>query len=559
MSRVLWAVAITGMLLGGRVAAADPVAGPAPLDEAALQKQYDGFVAHVNFKVVATDYPKVVDDIESGDPERQAAAVKTLAETGRLDVIPWIVPLLDAKDPSLRVCSGFSIQKVVETLALKRRDPSHPEKVVLLPPRKEDPDLRPLAWIALKMFRMPDDGNTHAYAATIVRYLEAPEFEADLRACLRSRHPAVQNAAIETLKALDLQVDAKAVAVDGPAAPGGAPAGRIVFDLTDGSRIIGTPAADQFAVQTEYGEIRVKWAAVRTSQWNPEDHTARLVLENGDHVTGRVTTETVEVKAAFGTVTIPMPCLRRVGTTDSKTAYALRFDDRQNYVRVPGDPSLDPVREMTLECWFKTTSSGNISMIGKRRWEEDGIDNGYQLHASGGCLYGLFEGRLIAGGPVSDGRWHHAAMTWDGKTRRLFLDGAKTGEDSPGLWTPSEGEFRIGAIHGSHPNSFFDGTISQARLSKVDRYHGQNFTPEARFSADADTVACWNFSEGFGDTLYDETGNGHDGTFVGSPPPEWVEDSPPLAPKAPDAPTPTRRVRPIMRTIPVPAPVLPDE
>jgi len=39
------------------------------------------------------------------------------------------------------------------------------------------------------MFRKPDDGNTHAYAASMARYLGLADFERELQQCLDSRHP----------------------------------------------------------------------------------------------------------------------------------------------------------------------------------------------------------------------------------------------------------------------------------------------------------------------------------------------------------------------------------
>jgi hypothetical protein len=56
------------------------------------------------------------------------------------------------------------------------------------------------------MFRKPDDGNTHAYAASITRYLEVKEFEDELRRCLNSKHPAVSQKAKWALESLGFEV-----------------------------------------------------------------------------------------------------------------------------------------------------------------------------------------------------------------------------------------------------------------------------------------------------------------------------------------------------------------
>jgi len=59
--------------------------------------------------------------------------------------------------------------------------------------------------LVLDMFREMDDGNTHAYAASMARYLGLHEFERELEHCLESRHPAVVNKAKWALESLERQ------------------------------------------------------------------------------------------------------------------------------------------------------------------------------------------------------------------------------------------------------------------------------------------------------------------------------------------------------------------
>src|SRR5262249_32472126 len=84
---------------------------------------------------------------------------------------------------------------LVEQYTLRRRDPRIGDRVVLKPRGPGDLDLHPLAWLVVKMLRKPDDGNTHAYAAVLIRYLELRELVPRLRPLLRSRHPAVSDKA----------------------------------------------------------------------------------------------------------------------------------------------------------------------------------------------------------------------------------------------------------------------------------------------------------------------------------------------------------------------------
>jgi len=180
---------------------------PPKYDEADLKKRYDALLIELDYVKVAADHPKVIKDLLSGDSAKQVTAVKMLGEAGDPTVIPWLVPFLDSEDTSLRIWAGSSIDKVIATCALKRRDFTRPDQVILQPRGDGEMDLRPFAWIALKMFRKPDDGNTHAYAASVIRYLEVREFEDELRRCLQSRHPAVLEKAKWALQSLGFKSD----------------------------------------------------------------------------------------------------------------------------------------------------------------------------------------------------------------------------------------------------------------------------------------------------------------------------------------------------------------
>jgi hypothetical protein len=176
-------------------------------DQTALKAKYDEFVRSLDHERVAKDYPKAVRNLRSDDPKKQGVGLATLAATEEPAVIPWVVPLLDSASPDVRLRAGLALARLVEADALKRRDPAVGDRVVLKPRGPGDPDLRPLAWAVRTMLRQPDDGNTHAYAASMVRYLELPAFAGDLRRLLQSRHPAVSAAARSALEGLGLPVD----------------------------------------------------------------------------------------------------------------------------------------------------------------------------------------------------------------------------------------------------------------------------------------------------------------------------------------------------------------
>ena len=97
----------------------------------------------------------------------------------------------------------------------------------------------------------------------------------------------------------------RAVAAD--PAPGDAqPPAQLVLDLADGSRIVGTPDATGFKVKTEYAEIDVKLSVLRSVSFAVPGGEARLGLQNGDTLNGKLAATEIPMKTLFGPVTIPL-------------------------------------------------------------------------------------------------------------------------------------------------------------------------------------------------------------------------------------------------------------
>jgi hypothetical protein len=311
------------------------------------------------------------------------------------------------------------------------------------------------------------------------------------------------------------------------------------LDLSDGSRIVGRPEVEQVEVKTAHGELKLKWEQIRTITWKTADTPGEFTMHNGDTLSGQLAIEKLSLKTILGNLAVPLSEMRRLAVTvGGGGAFSLRFDGKQNYVEVPADAALDPLQSMTLECWYKTTARQTQDMLGKRRWRPDGFDRGYEFNVNEGRIEGYWWAAMLFGPPgANDGRWHHAAMTWDGRTQRLFDDGREVSQTNPARWTPADTTFRIGGVDGNANGiSCFEGSICQVRLSKVDRYGDKNFTPQLRFETDENTIALWDFSEGAGDVVHDKSGNGHDGKFVGDPAPQWIPDVPTEAPQPPKLP-----------------------
>jgi HEAT repeat protein len=171
-------------------------------DEAKLKKDYEKLLASLKPRDLAGQHPRAVAALRGQEPKAQIEALQTLARIGDPNALPLMVPLLESQDPTVRIWAGATVSQLVEQYTLRRRDPRVGDRVVLKPRGQNDLDLRPLAWLVVQMLKKADDGNTHAYAAVLIRYLELRELVPNLRSLLQSRHPAVRDKATWALEEL---------------------------------------------------------------------------------------------------------------------------------------------------------------------------------------------------------------------------------------------------------------------------------------------------------------------------------------------------------------------
>jgi hypothetical protein len=121
-------------------------------------------------------------------------------------------------------------------------------------------------------------------------------------------------------------------------------------------------------------------------------------------------------------------------------------------------------------------------------------------------------------------RWYHWAMTCSGGTATIWIDGVNQGSTTcydPG--DMSTASVWIGTGEGG-TNVPLHGRIAEVRISNVVRYTTA-FTPQKRFTADANTMLLLHFDEGTGTTAADSSGKGHTATLQGAA--SWgIDDRP---------------------------------
>ena len=134
----------------------------------------------------------------------------------------------------------------------------------------------------------------------------------------------------------------------------------------------------------------------------------------------------------------------------------------------------------TVAAFFKTDSPGRNGIVG---WgsPSSGCFNGTRTGTVGedtsepdleAILNYSWGGDVdvARGADVSDGEWHHVAVTYDPTSgmKTIYLDGEQLGDAKsvPVLNVAGE-NFRLGAIHHSSGDEYFDGLLDDLRIYRV--------------------------------------------------------------------------------------------
>lgn len=159
---------------------------------------------------------------------------------------------------------------------------------------------------------------------------------------------------------------------------------------------------------------------------------------------------------------------------------ALAFDGQDDCVFREVTEAIENVKAITVECWFKQENTeGRQFLVGKDVTFHFDLSGGsstsISLYNQGGAVEnadGLRHQHLgTALGPLRFGRWHHLAVTYDGRQSSFFLDGVLKGRvpmakdfllgtRSRGLW--------IGCYVGM--DFWYSGKIDEVRVSDCVRY-----------------------------------------------------------------------------------------
>ena len=211
----------------------------------------------------------------------------------------------------------------------------------------------------------------------------------------------------------------------------------------------------------------------------------------------------------------------------------LEFDGTDDYVDLGVISSTNFTNaDFSIQTWVKTTSSKAQSILvkgdGNGAWEAG--EKALYMETAGYPWFVGYDNEYIPGTglTINDGLWHHIVVTWGGYTGSLdsgipaiYVDGEKsTGDPSYMAVTGdnSEDKIYIGKAEAWEAQNDFDGNIDEVAIWNIALSESeiQSIMTSPPSGNESNLVGYWNFNEGTGTTLTDQTSNDNDGTITGA-------------------------------------------
>jgi hypothetical protein len=227
---------------------------------------------------------------------------------------------------------------------------------------------------------------------------------------------------------------------------------------------------------------------------------------------------------------------------------SLRFDGIDDIVRVPDHPALDGFDDFTIEFWIEVGLNRNQGLLSKFRHSSPIVaDDAYSLRmwppgvlrvqlGSGTSNTTLVDGNAL----ISDGSWHHVALTRNGTTVSTFVDGLlDLAFTFGGTLNATDTPLVFGSVLDGSDNPVipFNGRMDEIRIWNVHRTESdiQQSMHLGLVGTEPGLVGYWRQDEGAGQLLGDSSSTGVVGSlgFSSSPAgddPAWTASFPsPLA------------------------------
>lgn len=165
---------------------------------------------------------------------------------------------------------------------------------------------------------------------------------------------------------------------------------------------------------------------------------------------------------------------------------------------------------LTVECWAQLNSKANFNILvasaakdSPEHWE---IYSYAQTGEFSAYLPG-YQAEIKSGIDITDGEWHHLAMTFDGARVRLYVDGRSVKE--VGVERVAPGTMAGPLWFGCYPPGSIgcDGRVDEVRISNIIR--SIDGVPGGPPTIDEHTVGLWRFDDVVDETYADASSLGN--------------------------------------------------
>jgi prepilin-type N-terminal cleavage/methylation domain-containing protein len=194
----------------------------------------------------------------------------------------------------------------------------------------------------------------------------------------------------------------------------------------------------------------------------------------------------------------------------------LSFDGGNDYVNIPSFVAPGGSSSRTLTAWIKR-GNGSSSYETVAGWGNDSWNNLFDIAVKNNTLFfhgygGDFGGSIT----VNKDIWHFITVTYDANTVKLYVDGVADISQGRTLNT-STGKFKIGK-QPDYNSQWFEGLIAEVSVWNIALTQSQiqSYMTTSPTGSETGLVGYWDFNEGTGTTLTDQTSNGNNGTINGA-------------------------------------------
>jgi len=146
------------------------------------------------------------------------------------------------------------------------------------------------------------------------------------------------------------------------------------------------------------------------------------------------------------------------------------FDNTDDRITMPNSSVFNHTSELSIEAWVKFVGNNNDFIF-----EKGNVNTQYSLfshgsdivfrtwHAGDSGYQSLAPSKTTAG--ITNGQWHHIVGSWDGSTKRIYVDGVdKASVSKSGALTTNSNGAAIGSFGGTSSGYYFGGDIAIVKI-----------------------------------------------------------------------------------------------